>query len=101
MDNRITGVEVTEPADVNLDKTVRTDAKTIWRAILEQSVLDKWDSQMHCAEITDRMESEYEEESEKSNTEMQIINKRTVFTGQDCCKLLHSVLSSSNGLLCS
>lgn len=105
MDKKITGVEVTQPADISLDKTVRTDTKTIWCVILEWSVLDQWDSQMHCAEVTDRKESEYEEKSERSTTEMHIMmgtdRKCAVFTEQDWGKLLHSVLGSRNDLLCS
>lgn len=81
---------MTKPADINLDKTVRTDTKTIWCVILEQSVWDQWDSQMHCAEITDGKESEYEAESEKGKTEIQIMKgtdrKCTIFT--DHCGLL-------------
>lgn len=103
MDSKITGVEVTEPADTSLDKTVRTDTKTIWCVMLEWSALDQWESQMHCAEVTERKESEYEEESEKSKTEMQITmgtdRKCTTFTEQDWGKLLHSILSSRNDQL--
>lgn len=89
-DNRITGVEVTEPADVNLGKTIKMDTKTMWCVILEQSVRDQWDSQMHCTEITDRKESVDQEESENGKTEIQIImgagRKCTTFT--DHCRLL-------------
>lgn len=40
-DNKITGFEVTEPADFSLDKTIRMDTKTIWCVTLEQSILDQ------------------------------------------------------------
>lgn len=85
MDNRGIGVKGTEPADVGLDKTVRTHTKTICCLILELSGLDQWDTQVQCAEVRDRKESESEEGSEKSKMQktMGTDRKCAIFAEQD------------------
>lgn len=82
MDNRGTGVKGTEPADVGLDKAVRTHTKTICCLILELSGRDQWDTQVQRAEVRDRKESEseFEEGSEKRKTKMQ----KTMGTDRKC-----------------
>lgn len=100
MDNRRTGVEGTEPADAGLDKTVRTDThrETICCLILELSGLDQWDTQVHCAEVRDRKESE--EESEKRKTKMQKTGQsfQEIFQEMRC---LHSRTKANSCILLS
>lgn len=54
---------------------------------------DPWDTQVHCAEVRDRKEPEYEVESEKRKTKMQKTmgtnRKCTIFAEQDWGKVLH------------
>lgn len=88
MGNRITGAEVTEPADVNLDKTVWTDMRTICCMIWYWSGLF-WISATVRRLKTERSLNMRKPEIQK---EMHYIYR---------ARLGPSVLSSRNDLLCS